>query len=157
MRSSKSKGREHATSLALREEMQEKFVEFKLNPKLFEVLAEIITGVIKDVRKAKQSIFDICVKQAKMTRKDFLASFKDNETNLKWVDSVSKQKKSFAPIIPAKKIIDEFEVIMKKIGYNKEHNKGWMPFWHLSGDNIWNLYSINHQIVKKTAFKPALF
>ena len=28
-----------------------------------------------------------------------------------------------------------------------------MPFWHVSGDNIWNLYSINHQIVKKTAFK----
>ena len=28
-----------------------------------------------------------------------------------------------------------------------------MPFWHLSGDDIWNLYSINHQIVKRTAFK----
>ena len=28
-----------------------------------------------------------------------------------------------------------------------------MPFWHLSGDNIWDLYSINHQIVKKLAFK----
>ena len=68
------------------------------------------------------------------------------------LDFLDKQK-SFAPIIPAKKIIDEFEVIMKKIGHNKEHNKGWMPFWHLSGDNIWNLYSINHQIVKKTAFK----
>ena len=63
------------------------------------------------------------------------------------------KQKFFAPIIPAKKIIDEFEIIMKKIGYNKEHNKGWMPFWHLSGDNIWNLFSINHQIVKKTAFK----
>ena len=24
---------------------------------------------------------------------------------------------------------------------------------HLSGDNIWNLYSVNHQIIKKTAFK----
>ena len=42
---------------------------------------------------------------------------------------------------------------MRKIGYKNEHNKGWMPFWHLSGDNIWNLYSINHQIVKRTAFK----
>ena len=63
------------------------------------------------------------------------------------------KQKSFAPIIPAKKIVDEFETIMRKIGYKKEHNKGWMPFWHLSGDNIWNLYSINHQIVKKTAFK----
>ena len=116
MRSSKSKGREHATSIALREEMQEKFVEFKLNPKLFEVLAEIITGVIKDVRKAKQSIFDICVKQAKMTRKDFLASFKDNETNLKWVDSVSKQKKSFAPIIKKNKsVIVDYQKILAEL------------------------------------------
>ena len=116
MRSSKNKGREHATSIALREEMQEKFVEFKLNPKLFEVLAEIITGVIKDVRKAKQSIFDICVKQAKMTRKDFLASFKDNETNLKWVDSVSKQKKTFGPIIKKNKsIIVDYQKILAEL------------------------------------------
>ena len=68
------------------------------------------------------------------------------------LDFLDKQK-SFAPIIPAKKIVDEFEIIMRKIGYKKDHNKGWMPFWHLSGDNIWNLYSINHQIVKRTAFK----
>ena len=68
---------------------------------------------------------------------------------LKFLD----EQKSFAPIIPAKKIVDEFEIIMRKIGYKKEHNKGWMPFWHLSGDDIWNLYSINHQIVKRTAFK----
>ena len=68
---------------------------------------------------------------------------------LKFLD----EQKSFAPIIPAKKIVDEFEIIMRKIGYKNEHNKGWMPFWHLSGDNIWNLYSINHQIVKRTAFK----
>ena len=68
------------------------------------------------------------------------------------LDFLDKQK-SFAPIIPAKKIVDEFEIIMRKIGYKKDHNKGWMPFWHLSGDNIWNLYSINHQRVKRTAFK----
>ena len=68
------------------------------------------------------------------------------------LDFLDKQK-PFAAIIPAKKIVDEFEIIMRKIGYKKEHNKGWMPFWHLSGDDIWNLYSINHQIVKRTAFK----
>jgi len=116
VKSSKNKGREHVTSVALREEMQEKFVEFKLNPKLFEVLAEIVTGVIKDVRKAKQSIFDICVKQAKMARKDFLASFKDNETNLKWVDSVRKQKKPFAPIIKKNKsIIIDYQKILAEL------------------------------------------
>ena len=68
------------------------------------------------------------------------------------LDFLDRQK-SFVPIIPAKKIVEEFENIMKKIGYKNEHNKGWMPFWHLSGDNIWDLYSINHQLVKKTAFK----
>lgn len=68
------------------------------------------------------------------------------------LDFLDKQK-FFAPIIPVKKIVDEFEVIMRKIGYKKKHNKGWMPFWHLSGDKIWNLYSIDHQMVKKTAFK----
>ena len=68
------------------------------------------------------------------------------------LDFLDKQK-LFSPIIPTKIIVEKFEIIMKKIGYNREHNKGWMPFWHLSGDNIWNLYSVNHQIIKKTAFK----
>ena len=68
------------------------------------------------------------------------------------LDFLDKQK-LFSPIIPTIIIVEKFEIIMKKIGYNREHNKGWMPFWHLSGDNIWNLYSVNHQIIKKTAFK----
>ena len=114
--SAKRKGRDHATTIALREELQEKFVEFKLNPKLVDVLSEIVTGVIKDVRKAKQSIFDICVKQAKMTRKDFLASFKDNEADLKWVDGVCKQKKPFAAIIKKNKsTIVEYQKILAEL------------------------------------------
>ena len=39
------------------------------------------------------------------------------------LDFLDRQK-SFAPIIPAKKIVDEFETIMRKIGYKKKHNKG---------------------------------
>ncbi len=109
----KRKGRGHASSIALRLEMQEKFVEFKLNPKLVNVLGAIVTGVIKDVRKAKQSIFNICVKQAKMTRKDFLSSYKGNETDLNWVDSICKQKKPFATIIKKNKsaIVDYQKIL----------------------------------------------
>lgn len=109
----KRKGRDHASSIALRLEMQEKFVEFKLNPKLVDVLGAIVTGVIKDVRKAKQSIFNICVKQAKMTRKDFLSNFKDNETDLNWVDSICKQKKPFSTIIKKNKsaIVDYQKIL----------------------------------------------
>ena len=43
------------------------------------------------------------------------------------LDFLDKQK-LFSPIIPTKIIVEKFEIIMKKIGYNREHNKGWMPF-----------------------------
>ena len=36
------------------------------------------------------------------------------------LDFLDKQK-PFAPIIPAKLIVDEFEIIMRKIGYNYEY------------------------------------
>ena len=68
------------------------------------------------------------------------------------LDFLNKQN-IFSPVIPAKIVVEEFEKIMKKIGYSKYHNKGWMPFWHLSGDNILTHYSKNHQPIKKYTFK----
>jgi len=84
------------------------------------------------------------------------------DLNIEWLNNFFEVEEYDHKILSnAKKYIidklsiseNEFEIIMRKIGYNKEHNKGWMPFWHLSGDDIWSLYSINHQIVKRTAFK----
>ena len=97
----KKHGRAHATSAALRADMQQKFVEFKLNPKLTEKLGDEVRKIIRDVRKSKLIIFNICVKKAKMSKKDFLATSKGNDTDLKWVTKLAAQRKPYAATIKA--------------------------------------------------------
>jgi|TARA_B100001964_G_scaffold1755_1_gene2056 hypothetical protein len=63
------------------------------------------------------------------------------------------QQKVFSPVIPGKQIINKFEFIMNKLGYRKEHNKGFMPFWHITGDDIWNCYSKNHHLVSRNVLQ----
>ena len=63
------------------------FLEFKFAPKYFKRLVDFQGSVIQDVRDQEKTILDICVRDAKMPRKEFIASFVNNEPNLDWVES----------------------------------------------------------------------
>jgi RNA polymerase primary sigma factor len=116
----KKHGRAHAKSAAIRTELQEKFVEFKLNPKLTEKLGDHARKIIHDVRKSKLIIFGICVKQAKVSKKDFLASSKGNDTDLKWVTKLAAQKKPYAAVI--KENLDVIVAEQRKLSDIEEIN-----------------------------------
>ncbi len=64
----------------------ELLMEIKLMPAFVEELGRNLKGVINRIRSNERAILDICVTQAKMPRREFIMSFKGNETNLKWVD-----------------------------------------------------------------------
>ena len=95
----KRNGRDHQRTQALREELQERFLEFKLVPKITEKLTSHVREIVEEIRGQERQIMDICVKQCRMPRKDFLAVFVDNETSPKWLRSVSRQKKPYSPAI----------------------------------------------------------
>jgi len=63
------------------------FLEFKFAPKYFKRLVDFQGSVIQDVRDQEKTILDVCVRDAKMPRKEFIASFVNNEPNLDWVES----------------------------------------------------------------------
>ena len=58
-----------------------------------------IRDLVEQVRTWEKSIMDICVKQCRMPRKDFLAVFVDAETNPNWVKNLVKAKKPHAAAI----------------------------------------------------------
>jgi RNA polymerase primary sigma factor len=64
----------------------ELLMEIKLMPAFVEELGRNLKGVINRIRSNERAILDICVTQAKMPRRDFINSFKGNETNAQWVD-----------------------------------------------------------------------
>ena len=49
----------------------------------------------RQVREAEREIYNLCVQKSKMPRKEFLDAFKDNPTNLKFLDPFIKSKKNY--------------------------------------------------------------
>jgi len=62
------------------------FMEFKWTPQYLKKLSAIIPDGVAIVREQEKLILDIFVKHAKMSRKDFISSFTDNETNPEWLE-----------------------------------------------------------------------
>ncbi|MDO9212734.1 MAG: RNA polymerase sigma factor RpoD [Methylococcales bacterium] len=63
------------------------FMEFKWSPQYLKKLTAIIPNGVATVREQEKLILDIFVKDAKMARKDFIASFTEHESSSEWLDS----------------------------------------------------------------------
>ena len=63
------------------------FMEFKWAPQYLKKLTTIIPNGIAIVREQERFILDVFLKETGMSRKDFIATFVENESNSKWLDS----------------------------------------------------------------------
>jgi len=68
------------------EELSLIFTEFKWTPPYLKKMLSIFKPVIAEVRSKEKVVLNICVKKAKMPRKEFIASFVSNEADSKWLD-----------------------------------------------------------------------
>jgi len=114
----KKHGRANPKTDEARKELQEKFLEFKLIPRMSEQLASIVRNVVEEIRQQEKGIMDICVKQCRMPRKDFLAVFVDAETNPNWVKNLVKAKKPHAAAI--KERMEEIEAAQARLAQTEE-------------------------------------
>jgi RNA polymerase primary sigma factor len=114
----KKNGRAHARTDLARKELQEYFLQFKLIPRVSEGLANIVRAVVDEIRQQEKAIMDICVKQCRMPRKDFLAVFVDAETNPNWLKTLVKQKKPHASAI--KDRVEEIEAAQLRLATTEE-------------------------------------
>jgi RNA polymerase primary sigma factor len=85
--------------LTAREKLTAELAEILLAPKLFEALCNNIRSTVQSIRDLEKQIMLICVRQAGMQRKDFIASFPQNETNLKWIDKHIRAKRKYSSIL----------------------------------------------------------
>jgi len=76
-----------------REKMTAELMAIKLAPKLFDALCAHLRVTVTGIRTRERELMSLCVMQAGMPRKDFLASFPKNETNLKWIDKHIRSKR----------------------------------------------------------------
>ena len=88
-------------------------MEIKLSPKLFDALCAHLRATVAGIRTQERELMSLCVKQAGMPRKDFLASFPKNETNLKWIDKHIRSKRKHSSALA--KIKDEILRAQRKL------------------------------------------
>ena len=86
-------GVRHSTTKKALKAFTTDFMELKLAPKVFDQMVAQLRDIVNAVRTQERQIMALCVRDAGMPRKDFIASFPKNETNLEWVDKHIRAKR----------------------------------------------------------------
>jgi len=92
-------GYEAASAQKNRLELVRLMQELKLVPRMHELMQGQFKARLETVRQCEMAIMKICVKEAGMSRQDFIRSFPDHETDLKWVDRHVRAKRKWSATI----------------------------------------------------------
>jgi len=92
-------GVKSAKTRKVREELIDEFMQLKLSPKLFDQMVGGLRLFVASIRNQERSVMRLCVREAGMPRKDFIASFPKNETNLEWVEKHIRAKRKHSSVL----------------------------------------------------------
>ncbi|HDS1734368.1 MULTISPECIES: RNA polymerase sigma factor RpoD [Pseudomonas] len=98
----KKHGRSHAESIGAMQVLADLFMPIKLVPKQFEVLVERVRGALDRLRQQERAIMQLCVRDARMPRADFLRLFPGNEVDQTWSGDLSKRSTKWAAALGEK-------------------------------------------------------
>jgi RNA polymerase primary sigma factor len=127
-----SHGIAHATTQKALRALVTDFMEIKLAPKVFDLMVAELRDTVNGIRSLERQVMALCVRDAKMPRKDFLASFPKNETNLNWVEKHIRAKRKHSSalaklkedVLRAQKRLKKLESITYlRIGEIKDINR----------------------------------
>ncbi|MGH8194407.1 MAG: RNA polymerase sigma factor RpoD [Woeseiaceae bacterium] len=77
----------------VRAELADQVMELKLAPKLTDALVKNLRASVSVVRTQERQVMQICVRDAGMPKRDFLASFPKSETDLNWIEKHIRAKR----------------------------------------------------------------
>ncbi|GMV28259.1 MAG: hypothetical protein AMXMBFR59_03840 [Rhodanobacteraceae bacterium] len=97
----------------LREQMAEEFLKLKLPAVMIDSFVKKLRDVVGNIRNHERIIMDLCVKFAKMPRKDFLRAFPGHEIDLDWTEELIRKKQKWSSGIRAHK--DEIVAEQEKL------------------------------------------
>jgi RNA polymerase primary sigma factor len=86
-------GSKDKRTIKVQGELADQLMELKLAPKLFDMLVRKLRESVSVIRMQERQVMQICVRDAGMPRKDFLASFPKSETDLNWIEKHIRAKR----------------------------------------------------------------
>jgi RNA polymerase primary sigma factor len=109
-------GVKHASTKKALKSLTNEFMELKLAPKIFDAMVAQLRDVVNQVRGQERLVMALCVRDAGMPRKDFIASFPKNETNLHWVDKhIRSKRKHSSALAKAREDIQRAQKRLQKM------------------------------------------
>jgi RNA polymerase primary sigma factor len=106
-------GSAHDKAMKVREELATELMELRLSPKMFELLIGNLREIIGRIRSLERQVMNYCIRQAGMPRKDFIATFPENETNLDWLEKHIRAKRKHSSQLA--KLKDDIVRTQKKL------------------------------------------
>ncbi|GIZ12707.1 RNA polymerase sigma factor RpoD [Pseudomonas sp. NCCP-436] len=79
--------------------LAELFMPIKLVPKQYDTLVAQVRSALERLRAQERAIMQLCVRDARMPRADFLRLFPGNETDMNWASDLAKGKAKYAEAI----------------------------------------------------------
>ena len=96
-------GLQHPQTQTLRQQLGERFLQFRLVPKALDQLIANLHEMAERIRSREREVMHICVGKAQMPRKTFITSFPQNETRLDWVDEQIQAGKKYSSLLAAQR------------------------------------------------------
>jgi len=93
------KGRNQPRIDKLHVQVGKHLAHLKLAPRMVDILITNLRQTVASIRAHERVIMSICVHKALMPRKDFITSFPDNETDLKWLEKQIKGGHKYSPVL----------------------------------------------------------
>jgi RNA polymerase primary sigma factor len=92
-------GAKDKKTIKIQGELADQIMEIKFSPKLTDVLVRNLRGSVSVIRMQERQVMQICVRDAGMPRKDFIASFPKSETDLNWIEKHIRAKRKHSSIL----------------------------------------------------------
>jgi RNA polymerase primary sigma factor len=115
LKSLDKKGYGHAATRKIQNEIIDQLMEIKFTPKIVDRLWDDIRELVEEVRSHEKALMDMAVRDARISRRDFIKIFQESETNAQLYELLVKA----ADNDKAKQVLEdfrpEFKVIQRKL------------------------------------------
>ncbi|MGH8278766.1 MAG: RNA polymerase sigma factor RpoD, partial [Gammaproteobacteria bacterium] len=89
-------GTAHKSTIRARKLVTQAVMDLKLTPRMTDALTAGLRRCVDNIRRVEREILQLCVTKAGMPRKDFIKSFPENETNIRWITRQIKSKRKWS-------------------------------------------------------------
>jgi RNA polymerase primary sigma factor len=112
----KKHGYSHKKTDEVLDNLAERFLEIKWHPQYFKRLTAMVNIVTSSIRDQERLLLRLCVKEAKLDRKEFIDSFVGNETSFKWFsEKIAKGDESAKLLADREKHIKKAQALLSNI------------------------------------------